>query len=186
MRLISVGSALGVYVRAYRAAGIDAVGCDPFAPACPEESRFQWNIVTPEGLASACAAGPWDVVECLEVIEHIPPWQTAAFVSALAVLAGDGAILFTGAVPGQGGEGHCNLRPRLEWDAFFAEVGFAEDVAATERFVTHIQTTCPHYLRWLTNNAAIYRPVGALMHARIEAEEAVQAEWIAKWLLTFR
>jgi hypothetical protein len=51
----------------------------------------------------------FDLVQSLEVAEHIPPAQTEIFVDNLAA-HGD-VILFSAAVPGQGGEFHVNEQP---------------------------------------------------------------------------
>lgn len=64
----------------------------------------------------------FDLVVSLEVAEHIPEEAARTFVENLA-RHGD-VILFSAAVPGQGGEFHVNERPYGYWRAIFAEQGF--------------------------------------------------------------
>jgi hypothetical protein len=64
----------------------------------------------------------FDLVQSLEVAEHIPPPQAEIFVDNLAA-HGD-VILFSAAVPGQGGEFHVNEQPYEYWRHKFAARGF--------------------------------------------------------------
>jgi len=64
----------------------------------------------------------WDLVQCLEVAEHIPPATSEDFVQNLA-RHGD-VILFSAAVPGQGGHNHINERPLEYWRTLFAQHGY--------------------------------------------------------------
>jgi SAM-dependent methyltransferase len=64
----------------------------------------------------------FDLVTSLEVAEHIPEPAAKTFVENL-VRHGD-VVLFSAAVPGQGGEFHVNERPYGYWRAIFMEHGF--------------------------------------------------------------
>jgi SAM-dependent methyltransferase len=65
----------------------------------------------------------FDLVQCLEVGEHIPPAASRTLVENL-VRHGD-AVLFSAAIPGQGGENHINEQPYEFWRALFAEYGYS-------------------------------------------------------------
>ena len=64
----------------------------------------------------------YDLVQCLEVAEHIQASCAETLVASLA-RHGD-IILFSAATPGQGGEHHVNEQPLEYWAAHFARLGF--------------------------------------------------------------
>ena len=65
----------------------------------------------------------FDLVQSLEVAEHLPPAAAAGFVTTLA-RHGD-VILFSAAPPGQGGEYHVNEQPYSFWRDLFSAEGYA-------------------------------------------------------------
>ncbi len=64
----------------------------------------------------------FDLVQSLEVAEHIPAARAAGFIDGIA-RHGD-IVLFAAAVPGQGGTGHVNERPLDYWRGLFAARGY--------------------------------------------------------------
>lgn len=75
--------------------------------------------------------GTFDLAVCLEVAEHLPPEGAQAFVEGLARLAP--VVLFSAAVPHQGGVGHVNEQWPDYWAERFARCGFlALDVLRRE------------------------------------------------------
>lgn len=64
----------------------------------------------------------FDLVESLEVAEHLPESRARGFVADLC-RHGD-TVLFGAAPPGQGGEQHINEQPYAYWRAFFDELGY--------------------------------------------------------------
>ncbi len=65
----------------------------------------------------------FDLVQCLEVAEHLPSAGNTAFVRAL-VRHSRGLILFSAAPPGQGGEHHINEQTYEFWRQQFRAFGF--------------------------------------------------------------
>src|SRR6185436_3241542 len=59
----------------------------------------------------------FDLVVCLEVAEHLPSEHAKPFVESLVRLAP--AVLFSAAIPGQGGTHHINERWQDYWAALF-------------------------------------------------------------------
>jgi SAM-dependent methyltransferase len=59
----------------------------------------------------------YDVAVCLEVAEHLPPQAATNLIAALMRLAP--IVVFSAAVPGQGGVGHINERWQHEWARMF-------------------------------------------------------------------
>ena len=64
----------------------------------------------------------FDLAISLEVGEHLPPEAASTFVTTLTSLAP--VVLFSAAVPHQGGTGHVNEQWPPYWAALFAEHGF--------------------------------------------------------------
>mgnify|MGYP006284759979 FL=1 len=64
----------------------------------------------------------YDLAACLEVAEHLPPERGPGLVADLARLSD--RVLFSAAVPGQGGRGHINCRWQSYWAGLFADAGY--------------------------------------------------------------
>ena len=64
----------------------------------------------------------FDLVQSLEVAEHLPASRADVFVDNL--VAHGSLVLFSAAAPGQGGEHHVNERPYAYWRDMFAARGF--------------------------------------------------------------
>jgi hypothetical protein len=60
----------------------------------------------------------FDLALCLEVAEHLPPARAESLIDDLVTLAP--VVLFSAAIPGQGGVNHINERYLGYWDALFA------------------------------------------------------------------
>ncbi|MBF0196008.1 MAG: methyltransferase domain-containing protein [Magnetococcales bacterium] len=61
----------------------------------------------------------FDLVQCLEVAEHIQPENAEKLIDTLT--SHSDAILFSASPPGQGGENHINERPYEYWRDLFAK-----------------------------------------------------------------
>lgn len=70
---------------------------------------------------------PADLAMSLEVAEHLTPEAGARLVSYLAASAP--VVLFSAAIPGQGGEGHVNEQWQSYWAERFAAHGFRPSLA---------------------------------------------------------
>jgi hypothetical protein len=86
--------------------------------------------IAPEHFRGADLAAPFhvgrrfDVAMSLEVAEHLPTSVAASFVTSLVELAP--AVLFSAAVPGQGGVGHINEQWPWYWKTQFARLGYLQ------------------------------------------------------------
>lgn len=67
----------------------------------------------------------FDLVCSLEVGEHLPDTLADVYVNAIVAL-GD-IVLFSAAIPGQGGTNHINEQPNSYWITKFAAAGFIHD-----------------------------------------------------------
>jgi SAM-dependent methyltransferase len=122
--VLDVGCAGGSWLSEWRRAGIaDVFGVDG---AYVDRADLE---VEPERFMAADLAHPFDLgrmfdlVQSLEVAEHIDETASDIFVGNLVRHAAR-FILFSAAVPGQGGEYHVNEQPYDFWRKRFEENGF--------------------------------------------------------------
>jgi SAM-dependent methyltransferase len=118
--VVDIGCGTGAWLGEFRQAGIDDVmGLDgDWIPRDQLEippNQFQaTDLSRPFALART-----FDVAVCLEVAEHLPALSARNFIQGLVALAP--AILFSAAVPFQGGTNHVNEQWSDYWAALFRE-----------------------------------------------------------------
>lgn len=84
-------------------------------------------VFAPQDLEQRFTGPRVDLALSLEVAEHLSPARADSFVADLVALSP--AILFSAAIPGQGGVGHLNEQWHSWWAALFATHGYtAHDV----------------------------------------------------------
>lgn len=121
--VLDVGCGRGAWLAAWRdlgvtnCLGVDGAYVDTGRLGIPREAFLARDISMHFSLNRK-----FDLVQCLEVAEHIPASRADSLVSNLT-LHGD-VILFSAAVPGQGGEFHVNEQPHEYWRDKFAERGY--------------------------------------------------------------
>jgi hypothetical protein len=121
--LLDVGSGHGAWAAEWMKAGVkdvfavdgDYVRRDQLA--IPADRFVAHDLATPLDLKRR-----FDLVQSLEVAEHLPGDCAPGFVDNL-VRHGD-VILFSAAVPHQGGEHHVNEQPPEYWRKLFAKRGY--------------------------------------------------------------
>src|SRR4051794_37856528 len=121
--LLDVGSGHGAWAAVWLKAGVkdvlavdgDYVNRDQLA--IPADKFIGHDLATALDLERK-----FDLVQSLEVAEHLPGSSAPGFVDNL-VRHGD-LILFSAAVPHQGGEHHVNEQPPEYWRKLFAERGY--------------------------------------------------------------
>jgi SAM-dependent methyltransferase len=123
--VLDVGCAMGFLVEHLRDRGVEAQGIDisghaiagvrdDIKPSCRVAS-----ILEP-------VPGRYDLVVCLEVVEHLPETEAHAAVGRLCGLSDD--VLFS-STPGDFGEDtHINVQPPEYWAGLFAAHGFIRDL----------------------------------------------------------
>ena len=119
-----VGCATGHWLRAWAEAGVsDIMGADG-ATVDRGALLFDSDRFVTANLASSLDLGRrFDLVQSLEVAEHLPAASAETFIDNL-VRHGD-VIFFSAAPPGQGGKHHVNERPYDYWRDLFAARGYA-------------------------------------------------------------
>ncbi|HET8538439.1 MAG TPA: methyltransferase domain-containing protein [Anaeromyxobacter sp.] len=122
--VLDVGCGRGVWLEAWRrrgveiAVGVDGAYVDPATLRIPRDAFVAADLSRPLDLGRR-----FDLVECLEVAEHLDPSAADTLVASL-VRHGD-VVLFSAATPGQGGEHHVNEQPLTYWIGKFAAAGLA-------------------------------------------------------------
>jgi SAM-dependent methyltransferase len=84
----------------------------------------------------------FDLAMSIEVAEHLPRERASTFVDDLCALAD--TVLFSAAIPGQGGVGHINEQWQSYWVSLFADRGFAVQDVLRSRLWTN-QDVAPCY-----------------------------------------
>ncbi len=147
--LLDVGAGHGAWAAEWRTAGVkDVVAVDGAYVrrdhlAIPEACFVAHDLATPLDLGRR-----FDLVQSLEVAEHLPADKADLFVDNL-VRHGD-VVLFSAAVPNQGGEHHVTEQPPEYWRRRFQVHGYRvfdwvrpriagrRDVKAWYRFNTYL------------------------------------------------
>ncbi|MGB0498768.1 MAG: class I SAM-dependent methyltransferase [Rubricella sp.] len=122
--ILDVGCGRGAWLRVWARNGIedlrgvDGDYVDRETLEIPGEAFTAADLTRPLSLGRR-----FDLVQSLEVAEHLSPDASETFVESLTT-HGD-VILFSAATIGQGGEFHVNERPLTFWRDLFAAHGYA-------------------------------------------------------------
>lgn len=128
-RVLDVGCGEGWWARAFADLGCEAVGVDgPYVvrsclvgPGCETVSGVR-GYAADLARHPVDAFGQYDLTVCLEVAEHLPASRADSFVAELCRTAAN--VLFSAAIPGQGGVDHVNEQPPEYWARLFSDNGF--------------------------------------------------------------
>lgn len=121
--VIDLGSGRGVWLREWMGAGVsdvlaaDGDYVDRDRLAVPDECFHACDLTQPLDLGRR-----FDLAQSLEVGEHLPNSASETLVESLT--RHSDRVLFSAAVPGQGGEFHINERPLAFWQGLFAAQGY--------------------------------------------------------------
>ena len=147
--LLDLGSGTGAMVNLARKLGVDAWGVDQTLR--DEEHLLQLDLTVPLELGRTFV---W--VTCLETIEHLPPAGGEVLLDSIAHhLAPGGLCLFSAAIPGQGGDGHENLRHAFEWRSLLDARGLTFRRDWTVR-LAQVWGLVPSPLFWLAGNVQVF------------------------------
>lgn len=99
-----------------------------------------------------------DVVICLEVAEHIETSLSDSIVdSIIRNVNDDGMIIWTAAIPGQGGVGHINCQTKEYWEEKFISRGFYRDFVIENNLLEYIRSG--PYMGWFLQNLIVFKNV---------------------------
>jgi SAM-dependent methyltransferase len=165
--VVDVGCGLGTWQRAFQEHGIQQIlGIDgeylsPDLMLIAQESFFAHDLREPLELP-ASVPGRFDLAVCLEVAQHLPAAVAPRFVADLTRLAP--AVLFSSAVPYQGGFRHVNE----QWPDYWAQLFAQHDYATVDAL---------RPLIWDDDRVAYYYAQNALLFVaadRLQAQPALQ------------
>lgn len=120
--VVDVGCGSGTWTRAYADAGCEVLGIDGDVVRAdqlliPGDRFDRRNLMEPLRIGRR-----FDLVNCLEVAEHLDASRADSFVDDLCAL-GD-VVVFSAAIPGQGGTHHVNEQFQSYWQERFRRNGF--------------------------------------------------------------
>lgn len=120
--VIDFGAGSGIWLKVFHDAGVPSLlGIEPHAPAdtleIPRSNLLMQDLTEPVTLKQR-----FDLAVCLEVAEHLP--ETRSDVLLDSVTHASDTILWSAAVPGQGGRGHVNEQWPSYWVTRFRDRGY--------------------------------------------------------------
>jgi SAM-dependent methyltransferase len=128
MKVIDVGCLNGYIMESLRQGGVKEIfGTDISYFLAVEKNlnpEFLTGITVGDFSQNNYPSAAFDVVVCMEVLEHIPPEVTQKFVAELArITKPDGILLISTSEDWQADDTHINCRNRAEWYYEFGRVG---------------------------------------------------------------
>ncbi|HEV2726913.1 MAG TPA: methyltransferase domain-containing protein, partial [Solirubrobacterales bacterium] len=132
-RVLDAGCAMGFLVEALRKRGIEASGIDVSEYAI---SQVHESVAEHCRVASLTEplAGRYDLVTCIEVLEHIPPEQADAAIANLC--AASDQLLISSSPTDFAEPTHLNVQPPEFWSAALAREGFYREVDRDLSYLT--------------------------------------------------
>jgi SAM-dependent methyltransferase len=132
-RVLDVGCAIGLLVEALRTRGVEAFGVDISTYAIAQ---------VPNSLKAFCWVGSatdplparYDLIVCIEVLEHLSPAQGDLAIQNFCQSSDD--ILFSSSPLDYREATHMNVQPPEYWAERFAQHGFRRDVDFEASFLT--------------------------------------------------
>jgi len=121
--VVDVGCAWGSWLKAFQENGVPVVrGFDGGWVDVDKLVIDQKNFRRVDLAEPFEIDGRFDLAVCLEVAEHLPDWAGRRLIQALTQAAP--LVLFSAAIPGQGGHGHVNEQWPDYWASLFSTYGF--------------------------------------------------------------
>jgi SAM-dependent methyltransferase len=147
--VVDFGCGQGAWLSVWAAAGASVTGVDgPYIDRrgllIDPGEFYVADLAAPIGLGRQ-----FDLVQSLEVAEHLPAATAEQFVNTLT--AHGTCVLFSAAVPGQGGENHLNEQPLGYWRAIFRERGYS-----AVDYLRPLICNDPAIARWYRCNIMLY------------------------------
>jgi hypothetical protein len=175
--VLDVGCGRGVWLRAFKECDVqDVVGMDGTHLDSDTISLGPGEFRPCDLTQPFSTEKRFDLTLSLEVAEHLPPSRAQGFVADLASTAP--VILFSAAVPGQGGTGHLNERWPEYWIDLFHRHAF-EAIDFLRPLIRNDRRVEP----WYRQNVLLFASPEALRAIPELAEEKAKAgEPCLEWL----
>ncbi len=124
--VLDAGCAIGLLVEGLRANGMDARGFDISAYAISQAPAALAPYLSVRSITDEIE-GHYDLITCLEVVEHLPPRLADEGIANICRHAD--AVLFSSSPEDFDELTHINVRPMEQWARRFAEQGFYRDLS---------------------------------------------------------
>ncbi|MGH9089814.1 MAG: glycosyltransferase [Acidimicrobiales bacterium] len=130
---MDAGCAIGMLVEALRDRGVDAYGIDVSSWAIKQ---------VPDDVRPYCSVGSvlsplpehYDLITCIEVLEHLPPTLAPAAVANLCAHAD--AVLLSSTADDVTDRSHLNVNPPDYWARLFGHHGFVRDFSYDATYIS--------------------------------------------------
>lgn len=131
--VLDVGCGEGWFLREFAERGLPGVGLDAAStdPVALRAEWFQPVDLTVHGSIMGPGVPRADLAVCLEVAEHFPETRAESLIAELCDAAP--VVVFSAAIPGQGGVGHLNEQWQSWWALRFAGQGYACSTSLRDR-----------------------------------------------------
>lgn len=145
--VVDIGCGPGIYLAPFAVFGKEVFGMDacPGAGECiPTHCFERVDLRFP---VDETLVDHFDLALCMEVAEHLEEKWADGLVATITAFSD--VVLFTAAVPGQGGTNHYNEQPHEYWLAKFAAKGYRihELQAALRAFLQTLPADCTGWLK---------------------------------------
>jgi len=158
---LDLGCGRGEWLNIFNQHGVDVFGMDG------DWVKTSDLVIPPECFQAADLSAPpalnrsFDLAISLEVAEHLPEKSADAFVAALTRSAP--VILFSAAIPFQGGMGHINEQWQSYWAEKFFSQGYRANTFFRSKFWAHKECSF-----WYPQNMVLFVRNGTVCDPQLE------------------
>jgi glycosyltransferase involved in cell wall biosynthesis len=146
-KVFDIGCGPGTYTKAMIDAGIEATGYDI-------DIRSDKPYIISHDITKSPVPGTADYVTCIEVAEHIEEKYADTIVDNI-LKSEPKTIVWSAAVPGQGGSGHINCQPKEYWEKKFTDRGAVRNPEAEKILKDYVMQGT--HMGWFVNNVMIFK-----------------------------
>jgi len=173
-RVLDAGCAIGLLVEALRARGVEADGIDVSEYALSQTADAVRPYCRLGSLVSSFETR-YDLVVCMEVLEHMPSADAVAAIANICLHTDD--VLFSSSPHDYGEATHVNVRAPEDWAEAFARHGFVRDLDFDAAFVT------PWAVRFRRREEPLHRLVKEYERAfaRVSLERSELRAQVLQW-----
>src|ERR1035438_9762981 len=184
-KVLDAGCAMGFLVEALWDLGIEAWGID-ISPYAIQNTRRDMRPYCRVGDIAKDIDGSYDLITCIEVLEHLPADAAVAAVERMSRCAD--TVLFSSTPYDFAEPTHFNVRPLMYWLTLFQKCGFDPDLLFDASFVvSHAmllrRSSQPWPVEVLKTFANLLRVRQSVVNERNHCNEALRAtqETEARW-----
>jgi SAM-dependent methyltransferase len=160
--VVDVGCGCGIYLKAFSLVGVkELLGIDGSEHAI-KESFVPGKIILHDLRTPLRIKKKFDLCLCMEVAEHIEFKYAELLVDNLIKLSDK--LLFTAALPGQGGRNHINEQPHSFWIKLFGQRGFYLKKELTKRLKQDMEGK--NVIWWVPQNLMLFERAEKIEHPK--------------------